>query len=101
MSNGGDLDRFSVKEILIQFVLPELENKADADDVKSLERDVRQLQAKILTPDSVATMIGVALEKKDARGWTTKERAIAVAVLLFGAIGAVLAIAQLAVLLSG
>jgi hypothetical protein len=85
MSNG-DFDRYTVKEILTLFVLPELARKADQDDVQALERDVRHLQTKILTPDSVAGMIGVALEKKDARGWTTKERAIAILGILFLAV---------------
>lgn len=105
MANGGDLDKFTVKEILTQFILPELEKKADRDDfradLRSLEKDVRNLQAKILTPDSVATMIGVALEKKDARGWTSKERAIAVILVTCTAVGVILALVQLAVQISG
>ena len=100
-TNGGDLDRFTVKEILTQFVLPELEKKADADDLKSLERDVREMQRRVLTPNSVATMIGEALEKKEARGWTSKERAIAILLLIFAAIGAVLAVVQMVVILNG
>jgi hypothetical protein len=95
------LDRYTVKEILTEFVVPELREKADRVDVENLERDVRQLQAKILTPESVAGMIGVALERKEARGWTTKERAMGVIVLLFTGIGAAFALLQIVVLLSG
>lgn len=101
MSNGENLDRFSVKEILTQFVLPELERKADQDDVQALERDLHQLQARILTPESVASMIGTALERKEARGWTTKERTIAVLGILFVAVGTMTAVATLVVTLSG
>jgi hypothetical protein len=96
-----NLDRYTVKEILTEFVVPELREKADRVDVEALERDVRQLQAKILTPESVANMIGVALERKEARGWTTKERAMGVIVLLFTGIGAAFALLQIVVLLSG
>lgn len=101
MSNGGDLDRFTVKELLTMFVIPELDRKADAEELKKLERDVQQLQVKILTPESVASMIGVALEKKEARGWTARERVFGVFLLLFAATGAVVAVIQASVALSG
>jgi hypothetical protein len=98
---ADNLDQFTVKEILTQFVLPEIREKADANKVDErltgLERDVRELQARVLTPESVASMIGASLEKKEARGWTTKERVMAVILLMFAAVGAVVSIVQLLV----
>ena len=97
------LDNFNVKEILTQFVLPEIRAKADSEKVTarldSIEADVRELQIRVLTPESVAAMIGTSLEKKEARGWTTKERTMAVILLIFAAVGAVVSIVQLTVAL--
>lgn len=101
MANGGDLDRFTVKELLTMFVIPELDRKADADDLKTLERDVQQLQVRILTPESVASMIGAALEKKEARGWTARERVFGIFLLMFAATGAVVAVIQAVIALNG
>jgi len=98
--NGDNLDRYSVKEILTQFVLPELRDKADRADLEALERDVRQIQTRVLSPESVASMIGTALERKEARGWTTKERAMAVFLFLFAGIGALVSITQVVILIA-
>lgn len=99
--NPQSYDRFGVKEILTMFVLPELHKKADRSTVVDLEHDVRRLEQMVLSPEKVASMIGQALEKKEARGWTSKERGIAVVMLLFSLVGAVLGIVQLAVILGG
>lgn len=79
MADG--LERFGVRDLLTEIIIPELRQKADTSDLKDLENDVRQLQTRILSPESVASMIGVALEKKEARGWTGKERVFAVITL--------------------
>ena len=102
---ADQLDQYNVKEILTQFVLPAIQAKADADKVDArltdLERNLHDLQTRVLTPETVAAMIGTSLEKKEARGWTTKERYMAVLLLLFAAVGATLAIVQLVILAAG
>lgn len=47
---------------------------------------IEEIENAILSPEKVKEMIGVAMQDSKARGWTSKERAMGVAIFAFGAI---------------
>lgn len=102
MTNGNE--NYTVKEILTQFILPNLEeinkkldNKAEATDVGKLEErvedlakataelpatitKVHELEKQLTTPEKIGQMIDEGLRASKARGWTNKERLLGAAV---------------------
>lgn len=100
MANGTDPERFTVKEILTNFIQPTLENiekkldaKADAIEVERLENrvellakataelpatinKVNSLEERFTSPEQIANMISKGLQDAKARGWTTRERVL-------------------------
>lgn len=47
---------------------------------------IEEIENAILSPEKVKEMIGVAMQDSKARGWTSKERYMGVAIFIFGAI---------------
>ena len=106
MANGSDPERFTVKEILTNFIQPTLENiekkldnKAEAGDLKKVEDRqellakatanlpdliirVGTLESKLSTPEQIANMINTGLQENKARGWTARERILGGAVAI-------------------
>ena len=104
MANGSDPERFTVKEILTNFIQPTLENiekkldsKADVGELKKVEdrvdliaqataglpeviMKVNNLESKLSTPEQIAQMINTGLQENKARGWTIRERVLGGAV---------------------
>ena len=98
--NGSSTDPsgFTQKEILLEFILPELkeinaklDTKAEVADVQKLETRVEnlskaaaalpstiakvsELEKKLTSPEQVAQMINDGLQANKARGWTNRER---------------------------
>lgn len=98
MANGSDPEKFTVKEILTNFIQPTLESiekkldsKADVGDLKKVEDRVEllakatadlpsvivkvsEIESKLSTPEQIANMINTGLQESKARGWTNRER---------------------------
>ncbi len=72
-----------------------LDRKVDVTVVEKLERELDELRLGVLTSDSVNTMIGAAMQNASARGWTQKERFMAVGGFVFLLINFVLGLAAL------
>lgn len=97
---NGDPERFSVKEILTNFIQPTLEeikekldSKADAATVIKLEtrvdnlakaaaelpsmfNKVRDIETKLTAPEKIAQMIEEGLRASKTRGWSVRERVL-------------------------
>jgi hypothetical protein len=95
---NGDPERFTIKEILTNFIQPTLEEikekldtKADAAVVERLEarvdllaksavelptifNKVRDIETKLTAPEKIAQMIEEGLRASKTRGWTIRER---------------------------
>jgi hypothetical protein len=50
------------------------------------EQDLNELRALVTSPEKVKELIGMAMQDSKARGWTSKERAMGVAIFVFGAV---------------
>lgn len=72
-----------------------LDTKANADVVKGIEDrlrtleqtaalrlDLEDIEARVLSRDSIVQMIGSSLQDAESRGWTTRERRMAVGAFL-------------------
>jgi hypothetical protein len=60
-----------------------LDKKVDVSTVEKLEKELDDLRIATLTSDSVDTMIAKAMQNANARGWTQKERLMAVLGFIF------------------
>jgi hypothetical protein len=47
------------------------------------EQDLNELRAMVTSPEKVKDLIGTAMQDSQARGWTSKERAMGVAIFVF------------------
>jgi hypothetical protein len=72
-----------------------LDKKVDTGVVEKLEAELDSLRHATLTSDSVDTMISKALQNANARGWTQKERLMAVFGFIFLTINFLLGILAL------
>lgn len=82
------MSEYGSQQLLEQFVIPELREikrllgtKADDRDLDELRKDFQQHRREFeefrraaLSPERVGTLIGDALQRKEARAWTTTER---------------------------
>jgi hypothetical protein len=50
------------------------------------EQDLNDLRDALLSPEKVKEMIGLAMQDSEARGWTSRERLMGLAIFVFTAI---------------